>query len=302
MTASFDEPATIPDESGSGGLVRLRLDLAYDGSAFHGWARQPGLRSIQEDLEAAIRLVLGVPSDVPVRVGVAGRTDAGVHATGQVCHCDVPLESLQVAGRVRDLLQFDAPARDLLRRRLNGVLKADLRCREIGLAPAGFHSRWSASWRRYSYLVADDVSDFDPRSRGFVLWYPRSLDLAALNHATAGFKGEHDFRAFCRARPGASSIRTVHELGWQRREDGILEFAIRADAFCHSMVRSLVGAFLAVGDGRWPLTRPAALLAAGLRIPEIESAPAHGLTLVKVAYPIDSELANAAQRSRRWRG
>ena len=388
MTApSTHEPAGPPDLSGAGGLVRLRLDVAYDGTAFHGWARQPGLRTVQAELEAALRAVLRVPADVPVRVAVAGRTDAGVHATGQVCHCDVPAYSWAAAasstraplaaashsefaggGRQEappsgESVEGSRPAGAYggprpaarpaeaefagsglheaqsasesgrggravgVRRRLNGLLPLDLRVRCVGIAPDGFDARWSAAWRRYEYLVADDAVGQDPRSRRHVLWHPRSLDVEAMDAAARPFAGEHDFAALCRARPDASSVRTIHEIGWRplapspgavtgggpeaappppdgagSHGGGLLAFTIRADAFCHSMVRSLVGAFLAVGDGRWPVERPAALLAAGERIPSIPTAPALGLTLVEVGYPPDSDLAAQAQRARRWRG
>jgi tRNA pseudouridine38-40 synthase len=293
-----DEPVVPPERSGPGGLVRLRLDVAYDGTGFHGWARQPGLRCAQAELEAALRAVLRVPAGVLVRVAVAGRTDAGVHATGQVCHCDVPAE----VWRALVAAAGTEGAAAVLRRRLDGLLPADLRVRRAALAPLGFDARWSATWRRYCYLVADDPAAQDPRTRGHVLWHPRPLDVAAMHAAARPFLGEHDFAAFCRARPDASSVRTVQAIGWRRREDGVVAFDVRADAFCHAMVRSLVGAFLAVGDGRWSGDHPAALLAAGARVPGMTTAPAHGLTLVDVGYPPEAELAAQAVRARRWRG
>jgi tRNA pseudouridine38-40 synthase len=325
VTTPVIEPAGTPEESGPGGLVgvpgpagpviRLRLEIAYDGAQFCGWARQPGLRSVQAELESALRAVLRVAAGIPVRVAVAGRTDAGVHAVGQVCHSDVPAEAwaASAAGRSRTpTAPGDAPgpAPDpslTVRRRLNGVLPPDLRVRAVGVAPAGFDARWSASWRRYSYLVADDPAGQDPRTRGHVLWHPRALDVEAMDGAAALFVGEHDFAAFCRAREGASSVRTIHDIGWRRvgRSAGAtspVEFSVRADAFCHSMVRALVGAFIAVGDGRWPVERPAELLAAAERVPVIETAPAHPLTLVEVGYPPDADLATQAERARRWRG
>jgi tRNA pseudouridine38-40 synthase len=319
VTDSYvDEPAGVPDRSGPGGLVRLRLDVAYDGADFHGWARQPGLRSVQAELELALRAVLRVPAQVPVRVAVAGRTDAGVHATGQVCHADVPLSAWAAAGRARagsgrqaGAATTDPPGQRMgmvVQRRLNGLLAPDLRVRGIAVAPAGFDARWSASWRRYEYLVADTPSAQDPRTRGHVLWHPRALDVAAMDRAARPFAGEHDFVAFCRARPDASTVRTIHELSWHRAAagepggDGPAVFAIRADAFCHSMVRSLVGAFLAVGDGRWPVERPQQLLRAGQRVPVIATAAPHGLTLVEVGYPPPEDLAAQARRARRWRG
>jgi len=348
VTAPDIEPAGTPEESGPGGLVgvpapaesvvRLRLEIAYDGSDFCGWARQPGLRSVQAELEAALRAVLRVAAGIPVRVAVAGRTDAGVHAVGQVCHSDVPLAAWAASpgrhvtratavrgpGAERDLAgqgpdagpersstgtsPVSAPDPSLaVRRRLNGLLPPDLRVRQVGVAPVGFDARWSASWRRYSYLVADDPAGQDPRTRGHVLWHPGALDVEAMDAAAVPFVGEHDFAAFCRAREGASSVRTIHDIGWRRvgRSAGAsspVEFSVRADAFCHSMVRALVGAFIAVGDGRWPVDRPAELLAAAQRVPVIATAPAHPLTLVEVGYPPDADLATQAESARRWRG
>jgi len=338
VTTPVTEPVGRAEESGASGLVgvpgqgdpvvRLRLEIAYDGSGFCGWARQPGLRSVQAELESALRAALRIEPGVPVRVAVAGRTDAGVHAVGQVCHSDVPAAAWaaspgrhvarSTAGRERgatpdpsspgagEAVGAHDPA-STLRRRLNGLLPPDLRVRHVGVAPAGFDARWSASWRRYSYLVADDPAGQDPRTRGHVLWHSRALDVGAMDAAAAPFVGEHDFAAYCRAREGASSVRTIHDIGWRRvgRSAGAtspVEFSVRADAFCHSMVRALVGAFIAVGDGRWPVERPAELLAAATRVPVIATAPAHPLTLVEVGYPPDADLAAQAQSARRWRG
>lgn len=325
MTAPVNEPAGIPERSGAGGLVgvpgpdgpviRLRLEIAYDGREFCGWARQPGLRSVQAELESALRAVLRIDSGSPVRVAAAGRTDAGVHAVGQVCHCDVPAAAWTASSGGRGgstpalggVAGSSAESSLTVRRRVNGMLPPDLRVRRVGIAPVGFDARWSASWRRYSYLVADDPAGQDPRTRGHVLWHPRGLDVEAMDAAASAFVGEHDFAAFCRARLGASSVRTIHDIGWRRvgRSAGAtspVEFSVRADAFCHSMVRSLVGAFIAVGDGRWPVGRPGELLAAAERVPLISTAPAHPLTLVEVGYPPDAELADQADRARRWRG
>jgi tRNA pseudouridine38-40 synthase len=340
VTTHAHEPAGHPEQSGPGGLVRLRLDVSYDGAGFHGWARQPGLRSVQAELEDALGAVLHLAGG-QVRVAVAGRTDAGVHATGQVCHADVPGPAWASALSARASRSAPADPAGAVRRRLNGVLPPDVRVRAVGPAPEGFDARWSASWRRYAYLVADDPAAQDPRTRGHVLWHPRRLDAAAMQQAARPFTGEHDFAAFCRARADASTVRTIHDLTWRRADraapadavpdrpepgdagpggagpggagrpepgsgpqvaDAPLVLMLRADAFCHSMVRSLVGAFLAVGDGRWPVQRPAELLAAAVRDPSIAVAPAHGLTLVEVGYPADADLAGQAERARRWRG
>lgn len=325
MTTPVIEPAGTPEDSGPSGLVgvpgpagpviRLRLEIAYDGALFCGWARQPGMRSVQAELESALRAVLRVEEGIHVRVAVAGRTDAGVHAVGQVCHCDVPAAAWAASSGWRGAsttapggaLGAGAQSALIVRRRVNGVLPPNLRVRRVGVAPAGFDARWSALWRRYSYLVADDPAGQDPRTRGHVLWHPRALDVEAMAAAASPFVGEHDFSAFCRAREGASSVRTIHDIGWRRVGPGAggaspVEFSVRADAFCHSMVRALIGAFIAVGDGRWPIERPAQLLDAAERVPMVVTAPAHPLTLVEVGYPRDGELATQAERARRWRG
>jgi tRNA pseudouridine38-40 synthase len=256
--------------------VRLRIDLAYDGSAFHGWAAQPGLRTVQGDLEAALGTVLRVPT---VSTVCAGRTDTGVHARGQVVHVDVEA--------IPDLA--------LLARRLNGVLSADLRVRRVVIAPDGFDARFSPLWRRYAYRVCDGVPD--PLTRGHVLSWPRLLDVDAMNQASAALLGLHDFAAFCKQREGATTIRTLLALFWVREGD-LLTGTVRADAFCHHMVRSLVGCLLAVGEGRRPVGWPAEVLAAAVRDPAVTVVPPHGLTLEEVGYPPDAELAARRDEAR----
>jgi tRNA pseudouridine38-40 synthase len=263
----------------AGPLVRVRLDVSYDGTEFAGWAVQPGQRTVQGVLEAALCTVLRLPA---VPLTVAGRTDAGVHAVGQVAHCDVP-----------------APGQDLDRlvHRLAGVLPPDVRVPGIRMAPAGFDARFSALWRRYEYRVTDAAGGADPLRRRFVLARRRPLDEGAMAAAAAQLCGLHDFAAFCRRREGATTVRSLHRL--EVRRDGA-ELAVEAvaDAFCHSMVRSLVGALLAVGEGRRPVEWPAGLLVRDRRADEVAVAPAHGLTLVEVGYPSDAELAARAERTR----
>jgi tRNA pseudouridine38-40 synthase len=273
--------------------VRLRLDLAYDGTDFHGWATQPGLRTVQGLVQAALSQVLRVDS---LPVTCAGRTDTGVHARGQVVHLDLSDDVLRaVVGR------STAPAVDVLVRRLNGVLPADVRIRGGREAPDGFDARFSALWRRYSYRIADQPASLDPLVRRWVLSRQRRLDVEAMNAAARLLVGEHDFAAFCKRREGATTIRTLLDLHWARDEAGLAVAEVRADAFCHHMVRALVGCLVAVGEGRRPSEWAAEVLRRGVRDASVSVVPAHGLTLEEVAYPPDTELAGRAVASRRVR-
>jgi tRNA pseudouridine38-40 synthase len=275
------------------GRVRLRLDLAYDGADFHGWARQEGLRTVQGELEAALATVLRVPE---IAVTCAGRTDTGVHARGQVAHLDLdPDVIVAAAGRSED-----APT-GALRRRVDGVLAEDIRVRRVVEAPAGFDARFSAVWRRYAYRIADRPETTDPLTRGHVLAWRRPLDLDAMAKASTSLLGRHDFASFCKQREGATTIRTLLDLSWDRDESGVLVGTVRADAFCHHMVRSLVGCLVAVGEGRRPQSWAADVLAATRRDPAVAVVPAHGLTLEEVGYPPDDELAAQAEAARRVR-
>ncbi|HLV55961.1 MAG TPA: tRNA pseudouridine(38-40) synthase TruA [Actinotalea caeni] len=285
-------PAASAPAGEAAATVRLRLDLGYDGSGFVGWAAQPGLRSVQGELERALATVLRLPA---VSVTVAGRTDSGVHARGQVAHVDVPRAAYEATpGR------SDRPPAEALRRRLDGVLPDDVAIHEVREALEGFDARFSAVWRRYRYTVVDAAGRRDPLLRGWQLWHPRPLDVEAMDAAARGLLGEHDFLAYCKPREGATTIRTLLDFGW-RRVDGALVAEVRADAFCHSMVRSLVGASLAVGEGRWEVTRPRELLDAVRRDSSVAVAPPHGLVLEEVGYPPDGELAARAAVARSMR-
>jgi len=270
--------------------VRLRIDLAYDGTEFHGWATQPGLRTVQETVETALAQALRVEG---VRVTCAGRTDTGVHARGQVSHLDIDEEVLAAsAGRSKV-----APS-DALLRRLNGILPEDVRVRRVAEAAPGFDARFSARWRRYAYRIADTPALLDPLRRRFVLGWPRELDLAAMNEAAAALTGEHDFASFCRRREGATTIRRLIELSWSRDPQGLAVATVRADAFCHNMVRALVGCLITVGEGRRPPGWAYDVLAAGVRDPAVTVVHPHGLTLEEVDYPPDDELAAQAVTAR----
>jgi tRNA pseudouridine38-40 synthase len=273
----------MPNDSGDArervpAAVRIRFGLAYDGTDFSGWARQPGRRTVQQVVEDAAARVLRLPT---VALTVAGRTDAGVHATGQVAHADLPAHSV-IDGLVR---------------RLAGVLPADVRVGTIVPAAPGFDARFSALWRRYEYLISDAEAGVDPLRRRFVLDHRRRLDAAAMHEAAGRLTGLHDFAAFCKRREGASTVRTLLDCAVHRAA-GEVVVAVRADAFCHSMVRSLVGALIAVGEGRRPVDWPRSLLGTAQRSSAVTVAPAHGLTLVQVGYPPDDELAARAERTR----
>jgi tRNA pseudouridine38-40 synthase len=264
-----NEPIT-----GSGdGLVRVRLDISYDGTALHGWARQPDQRTVQGELEQALAMVLRCPVDLTV----AGRTDAGVHATGQVAHCDVSRELWEAQG-------------SRLVRRLRGVLPPDIAVPAVAEAPPEFDARFGALARHYVYRLTDHPAGPPPLRRADTVGWPRTLDTEAMTLAAGLLLGQHDFAAFCRRREGATTIRTLLALDVARTGD-LVTIAASADAFCHSMVRSLVGALSAVGEGRRPPEWPAVLFARTERSSEVPVAPAGGLTLVRVDYPPDDELA-----------
>jgi len=273
--------------------VRLRIDLAYDGTDFKGWARQPSLRTVQGELEGALATALRVET---VAVTCAGRTDTGVHARGQVVHVDVEPADLEAsAGRSQD------PPLDALLRRLNGILAPDVRVRAVTEAPAGFDARFSAVWRRYAYRVADRLQNGDPLVRNHVLAWGRPLDLAAMNEATRLLIGHHDFASFCKRRDGATTIRTLLDLHWYRDAEERAVATVRADAFCHNMVRSLVGCMLAVGEGRRTPEWAGQVLAAAVRDPAVSVVPPHGLTLEEVGYPPADQLALQAEQARAMR-
>jgi tRNA pseudouridine38-40 synthase len=278
--------------------VRIRLDIAYDGSHFRGWARQPGLRTVQGDLETALeRIVGGSP-----RLIVAGRTDAGVHASGQVAHLDLDEEqAARLPRRRRDNDEGDAVA--ALAGRVRGVLGVypDVTVSRTSIAPEGFDARFSAVWRRYSYRLADATTGYDPLDRLRTTTLRSTLDVEAMDAAAGRLIGLHDFAAYCKAREEASTIRTLLEYDWRRGDDGVLVANVRADAFCHSMVRALVGACVAVGEGRIGVDDVVAIRDARLRIPETKVLAARGLVLAEVGYPADDLLAARAEQTRNRR-
>ncbi|KRB77886.1 pseudouridine synthase [Nocardioides sp. Root190] len=269
--------------------MRLRIDLAYDGGDFRGWAAQPALRTVQTELTNALTTVLRLPVG-SLQVTCAGRTDSGVHARGQVAHVDVPPDGSETAASHLQRL-------DVLTRRVNGVLDRDVRVRRISAAPEGFDARFAALWRRYAYRIVDDPALVDPLTGNHVLAWPRPLDVAGMDEAAQGLVGLHDFAAFCKHREGATTVRTLLDFGWSRGVDGVILGHVRADAFCHSMVRALVGCMIAVGEGRKSPAWAAEILSGRRRDPLVTVVPAHGLTLEEVAYPADAELAARVEQT-----
>jgi tRNA pseudouridine38-40 synthase len=273
-----DVRTSQPDDS----VSRLRLDLSYDGTDFSGWARQPGLRTVQGTLEAALARILRLTE---ASLTVAGRTDAGVHARGQVAHVDVATATLDTM-----------PASRLVER-LARLLPEDVRVARVEPAPDGFDARFSAIWRRYVYRIVDEPAAADPLGRRTVLPWPRRLDAAAMHSAAQPLLGEHDFAAFCRRREGATTVRALIDLD-VTRDDHQVGVQVRADAFCHSMVRSLVGALVAVGEGRRDVEWPGEVLAHGVRDSGVTVLPARGLTLEEVGYPDVDTLATRTATTR----
>ena len=277
--------------------MRIRLDIAYDGTHFRGWATQPTLRTVQGVLEAALARILG-ETDAP-RLVVAGRTDAGVHARAQVAHLD--LNEAQWARLVSDRrAQHDPDPAVSLARRVNGIVRADgdVVVTASSTAPAGFDARFGAVWRRYQYRVADDITGYNPLERLYTTAVRAELDAEAMNEGASRLIGLHDFAAYCRAREGATTIRTLLEYSWHRDGAGTLIATVRADAFCHSMVRALVGACVAVGLGKLTPDDIVHLRDAGQRASDFKVLAAHGLTLMEVRYPADELLAVRAAQTR----
>lgn len=281
---------------GGGGFLRVRLDLSYDGGPFSGWALQPGRRTVQGVLEEALELLVRRP----VRVTVAGRTDAGVHARGQVVHLDLTEAEWLGLPRGHEL----DPAVAMMRRirgalsRALGDLTGAVEVHRISLAPAGFDARFSALWRRYSYRIADGPALWDPLERYFTLWHKNPLDVSLLNEGAAKLLGLQNFLSFCKPREGATTIRDLQRFEFARAEDGAIVATVQADAFCHNMVRALIGSALYVGDGAvepgWLYER---LLAQKRDAKSVLAAP-HPLVLEEVAYPSDHELLARAEQTR----
>ena len=267
------EPTLYPES----GFRRLRLDISYDGTNFSGWGIQPDRRTVQQSVEDAISTVAQAKAETIV----AGRTDAGVHATGQVIHVDLP-ESLELTD---------------LAYKLNRILDQDIRINQITIAPPAFHARFSALRRYYEYRILDENKVIPPLARfNTESWY-RPLDVDVMNQASALLLGTHDYAAFCKFREGATTIRTLETYSWRRDNQGVLVADVVADAFCYSMVRNLVGAIVCVADGRKDASWISTLLENKERVSDSLVFPARGLSLYKVDYPDDAELLERAAKT-----
>ena len=264
------EPTLYPES----GFLRLRLDLAYDGTNFFGWGKQPDRRTVQEEVEKAIAII----SQSKIDSIVAGRTDAGVHATGQVIHVDVP-ESINL---------------DEIAYKLNRILDEDIRIIQVSIAPEAFHARFSALRRSYIYKILDKNLPVPPINRFDIASWYRPLEVDSLNEASALVLGHHDFAAFCKFREGGTTIRTLEKFQWERQGD-LLVASVVADAFCYSMVRNLVGAAVCVADGRKEPSWMGELLANKERVSDSLVFPARGLTLSSVEYPTNDQLLERAK-------
>jgi tRNA pseudouridine38-40 synthase len=254
------------------GLIRIRGKIAYDGKDFSGWGMQPDRRTVQGDLEDAISTLLRVDR---VIVQCAGRTDAGVHATAQVIHFDIAEKD---AMEMKDLTY-----------KINAILPEDISIQELEVTTADFDARFAALSRSYEYLIYQGQRNPLLRDRAHRSYLP--LDVQAMNDASQSLIGLHDFSAFCKKREGATTIRTLMKFDWSELPDGLIKVELEADAFCYSMVRGLIGAVLAIGEGKFDKAWLENYLAGKEREAHVFAAPALGLTLVDVKYPAPDEYA-----------
>ena len=279
----MNEPALHPES----GFIRFRMDFSYDGSFFAGWAKQLDQRTIQEESEAALQAI----TRFPVRTQVAGRTDAGVHATAQVAHFDLPdVDTHSNPWDEQDLLY-----------KMNRMLADDIRIHSIIRAPKYFHARFSALSREYFYKIADANQVIPPLKRyDIVSWY-RPIDIELVKRAIKPLLGQHDFAAFCKKGSKGTSIRTLEQFKIYREPNNFISIHVIADAFCYSMVRNLVGAAVCVGEGRYEPEWMKELLDQKERVGESLVFPGAGLTLIKVNYPEDSMLQERMEQTLRRR-
>jgi tRNA pseudouridine38-40 synthase len=260
------------------GLIRVRGKIAYDGKDFSGWGMQPDRRTVQGELETAIATLLRVDR---VIVQCAGRTDAGVHASAQVIHFDIAEKD---AMEMKDLTY-----------KINAILPEDISIQELEVTTADFDARFAALSRSYEYLIYQGNRNPLLRDRAHRSYLP--LDVQAMNEASQVLIGLHDFSAFCKKREGATTIRTLMKFDWTETDDGLIKVELEADAFCYSMVRGLIGAVLAIGEGKFDKAWLEDYLAGKEREAHVFAAPALGLTLVDVKYPEPEEYSKRIEET-----
>ena len=285
------------------GLVRLkstrfRISFSYDGTDFYGWAKQPELRTVQGELLAALTVIFG-ESDTDFEIRVAGRTDAGVHALNQQAHLELTEEQLARLGR--NLPDIQDPK--FLADRLNRILADDVRVHTFAPAATGFDARFSATYRRYRYRIADGLAAQNPLESRYTLGVFQVLDTLAMQAAALEVLGLHDFASFCRPRPGSTTIRELRQVEVRRNvaAGNVIEIELLADAFCHNMVRSIVGALIAVGKGQATSADVRATLERASRTESYRVVAAKGLTLIEIGYPADDKLAEQAELAKNLR-
>lgn len=295
--------------------IRLRIDCAYDGAPFAGWAKQPGLVTVQGVLEQALEMIFREP----VFCTVAGRTDAGVHALHQVVHCDVPQTRwLQIPGRsqlspeqgfprkLRGALSralADAEKELKVPSRLQSLLQKAITVSAVRVVPVTFDARFSALGRTYRYLIEDGFTSFgsNPLYRHLAWQIDQELDVELMNRAATELLGLHDFLSFCKPREGATTIRELREVSFVRREDHLIEATISADAFCHNMVRTLIASLALVGEGKKDLAWLQSRLDEPIRDSQVRLASPRGLALAQIEYPAQELYAVQAQQTRAMR-
>lgn len=280
-----------PVDQSVDGLIRYRVEVAYDGTKFQGWAKQPRHRTVAGELLRCLTVIFGKSKD-DFHMRVAGRTDAGVHAIQQFFHIDLSPEQLKRMGRTNDL-----PLK------LNSLLDPDIRVYSADVAPAGYDARFSATYRRYRYRIADGKAKKDPQKARYTLWINHELDLKAMQDAALEFIGLQDFLSFCRPREIGTTIRNLKQVKINRNpsENGVIEFELLADAFCHNMVRSVVGALKAVGEGKVGRADIREALASKRRAGKFKVLEPQGLTLIEIGYPADAKLGAQAEMTQRLR-
>ena len=261
----MNQPTLAPES----GFFRIRIDLSYDGTNFYGWGKQADRRTVQGELEAALFTLFQRELDTVV----AGRTDAGVHASGQVCHVDVPENDYT------DIAY-----------RLNRILNDEIRIKSVSKVSDDFHARFGALRRHYIYKIKDGNGFIEPTARLDVTPWYRHLNVDLMNQAAATLIGENDFFSYARFREKATTTRDLQRFEFERDANGLILAHVTADAFLYNMVRALIGTMVYIGEGRFPITWAKEVLEQRERPSDSVVFPAKGLTFAGVDYPADSEL------------